>query len=335
MDKDKIRELKKILKKAEKTDPSKVKEEAKDFLRTVSAGDLIEAEQALINEGMEPEALRHLCPAHMEVMDEQLGSSKDSLNSGHPIHTLMSEHEEILKFLDSLEAINRKFQKAGKESDVSGKDFDTLKHIAHHLEAAEKHHQREEDVLFPEVEKCGISGPTQIMRAEHVDLRAHKKALHELAIGKIQDFRKFKSELDKNAKFIVFNLREHIYKEDNILYPMALENIKDKEIWDKIKKECDKIGYCCFTPEEDKKCGHNKKGKEMVLDLRSMPPFERHTKIFEVWENLASGENMRIINDHDPKPLHYQFDAELTDQYSWEYLQEGPKDWEVRIGKVK
>ena len=335
MDKKKADKLKTILKKAEMADPSKVKEEAKDFLRTVDASDLIEAEQTLVDEGMAPETLRHMCPAHMEVMEEQLGSAKDALAPGHPIHTLMSEHEEILKFLDHLEVINQKFQKASKKEDISEKEFDILKHIAHHLEAAEKHHQREEDALFPEVEKCGITGPTQIMRAEHVDIRAHKKALHELVAGDIQDFKKFKEGLDENAGFIVFNLRDHIFKENNILYPMALENIRDEKTWDEIKEKCDKIGYCCFTPKESEGRSHSKKGEETVLDLRPMPPFKRHTKIFQVWDGLKAGESMRIINDHNPKPLHYQFEAELTDRYSWEYLQEGPKDWEVRIGKVK
>ena len=73
--------------------------------------------------------------------------------------------------------------------------------------------------------------------------------------------------------------------------------------------------------------------KTETLDLRTMPPFERHEKIFELWESLKLGETLRIINDHDPKPLHYQFEAELKDQYEWAYLQKGPKDWIVDIKK--
>jgi len=72
----------------------------------------------------------------------------------------------------------------------------------------------------------------------------------------------------------------------------------------------------------------------MELDLRPMPPFERHEKIFQMWDALSSGETLRITNDHDPKPLHYQFEAEYKGQYEWEYEQEGPKDWVVKIRKI-
>jgi uncharacterized protein (DUF2249 family) len=88
--------------------------------------------------------------------------------------------------------------------------------------------------------------------------------------------------------------------------------------------------YCCFTPEYQKEVT-----KEMVdLDLRPIMPFERHDLIFQKWDALQPGETLRIINDHDPKPLHYQFEAEYKGQYEWEYEQEGPKDWIVRIKKT-
>ena len=71
-----------------------------------------------------------------------------------------------------------------------------------------------------------------------------------------------------------------------------------------------------------------------VLDLRPMPPFERHEKIFQVWDTLKPGEVLQIINDHDPKPLWYQFEVEYNGKYKWEYVQKGPKDWIVKIGKI-
>ncbi|MFZ5801417.1 MAG: DUF2249 domain-containing protein [Candidatus Omnitrophota bacterium] len=73
--------------------------------------------------------------------------------------------------------------------------------------------------------------------------------------------------------------------------------------------------------------------KVETLDLRPLPPFQRHEKIFQVWDSLKIGEILKIINDHDPKPLHYQFEAEYKDKYAWEYEQKGPKDWIVRIRK--
>ncbi|MBI4187346.1 MAG: DUF2249 domain-containing protein [Chloroflexi bacterium] len=74
--------------------------------------------------------------------------------------------------------------------------------------------------------------------------------------------------------------------------------------------------------------------KVETLDLRQIMPFERHERIFEKWDALKSGETLKIINDHDPKPLHYQFEAEYKDHYQWQYEQSGPKDWIVDIKKV-
>jgi uncharacterized protein (DUF2249 family) len=46
-----------------------------------------------------------------------------------------------------------------------------------------------------------------------------------------------------------------------------------------------------------------------------MPPFERHEKIFQLWDSLKAGETLKIINDHDPKPLWYQFEVEYKGKY--------------------
>ena len=70
------------------------------------------------------------------------------------------------------------------------------------------------------------------------------------------------------------------------------------------------------------------------LDLRELPPPERHKQIFELWDALNPGETLKIINDHDPKPLRYQFEAEYKDQYEWVFDEEGPKDWVFRITRI-
>lgn len=69
------------------------------------------------------------------------------------------------------------------------------------------------------------------------------------------------------------------------------------------------------------------------VDAREYEPRDKHTVIFQTYENLARGETMELINDHDPKPLHYQFEAEMTDHYEWEYLEQGPEVWRVAISK--
>ena len=70
------------------------------------------------------------------------------------------------------------------------------------------------------------------------------------------------------------------------------------------------------------------------LDLREIMPFERHERILKLWDSLKPGESLRIINDHDPKPLRYQFQAEYQGHFEWEYEQSGPKDWIVTIKRT-
>lgn len=73
---------------------------------------------------------------------------------------------------------------------------------------------------------------------------------------------------------------------------------------------------------------------EHTIDVRSIVPRERHPLIFDTYRNLAAGEAFLLVNDHDPKPLYYQFAAEHAGEFVWEYLEKGPIDWRVRIGKV-
>ncbi|HWB55021.1 MAG TPA: DUF2249 domain-containing protein [Tepidisphaeraceae bacterium] len=70
------------------------------------------------------------------------------------------------------------------------------------------------------------------------------------------------------------------------------------------------------------------------LDVREVTPRQRHELIFDTFHGLADQEAFELVNDHDPKPLYYQFAAEYTDRFSWEYLEQGPEIWRVRIGKT-
>jgi uncharacterized protein (DUF2249 family) len=74
--------------------------------------------------------------------------------------------------------------------------------------------------------------------------------------------------------------------------------------------------------------------EQTIIDVREVPPPQRHPQIFSAFENLAPGEAFILVNDHDPKPLYYQFKFEREGQFTWEYLEEGPTDWRVRIGKT-
>jgi uncharacterized protein (DUF2249 family) len=69
------------------------------------------------------------------------------------------------------------------------------------------------------------------------------------------------------------------------------------------------------------------------LDVRTEPPARRHELIFDTDEQLDAGSGFVLVNDHDPKPLYYQFAAEHAGQFSWDHIEQGPKVWRVRIGR--
>ncbi|MBI1865661.1 MAG: DUF2249 domain-containing protein [Nitrospirae bacterium] len=70
-----------------------------------------------------------------------------------------------------------------------------------------------------------------------------------------------------------------------------------------------------------------------TVDVRNVPPPQRHPLIFGTFDSLKPGEAFILVNDHDPKPLYYQFKAEMEGQFSWTYLEQGPDVWRVEIGK--
>lgn len=73
---------------------------------------------------------------------------------------------------------------------------------------------------------------------------------------------------------------------------------------------------------------------DRVLDVREEIPRRRHELIFESFVDLPVGDAYVLVNDHDPKPLRYQFEAENAGEFTWEYLEEGPEVWRVRIGRL-
>lgn len=70
-----------------------------------------------------------------------------------------------------------------------------------------------------------------------------------------------------------------------------------------------------------------------ALDLRQIAPPQRHSLIFSAFETLLPGQSLELVNDHDPQPLHAQFQTRSPGQFSWSYLEQGPQVWRVEIGK--
>lgn len=71
------------------------------------------------------------------------------------------------------------------------------------------------------------------------------------------------------------------------------------------------------------------------IDVQAIPQMERHRFIFETFENLPVGGAFVLVNNHDPRPLYYQFQERLPESFGWDYLEQGPVTWRVRVSKLR
>jgi len=91
--------------------------------------------------------------------------------------------------------------------------------------------------------------------------------------------------------------------------------------------------YLARLPAESSTREESPMPADPILDVRTEPHARRHTLILGSYGELAPGAGFVLVNDHDPKPLYYQFDAEYKGDFTWDYLEQGPEVWRVRIGR--
>ncbi len=227
--------------------PDDLKAQFGEVLKGVNSTDIAEIEEELIKEGMQREEIQRLCEIHLALFKESLEKEKPLAPSGHPINTLMEEHKILLDFTDKLKNIANKIKKSEDFTRIEA-ETEHLSHISDHFKESESHYVREENVLFPYLEKHGITQPPAIMWAEHNEIREIKKKLYRILDEReSMDYQVFIKELESIAISLSNMLQSHFYKENNILFPTALKVITEKE-WEEIKEQFDELGYCCFTP---------------------------------------------------------------------------------------
>ncbi len=166
---------------------------------------------------------------------------------GHPIHTLMEEHGIILDFAMKLRLVAENLHNA-RGAKTMERLMENIDHLADHLRESDNHYTREENVLFPHMEKHGIEGPPAQMWTEHNQIRDVKKRLYALAgEQRPKDPVKFRTEMLETAAGLSDLLAMHFNKESTVLFPMAMQAIGPSE-WDEISGGFDDIGYGVFTP---------------------------------------------------------------------------------------
>jgi len=228
--------------------PEQVKEKFKRVLEDVSPLEIAKIEEELIEEGMPREEIQRLCEVHLAVFREQLEKQREEISSENPVYILKEEHKILLQLMERLGAHVNKIQQA-KDKSSAEEEITHLERLVKDLLDAEKHYLREENVLFPILEKHGIREPPAIMWMEHNELREKKKHLNGLVKEyDTMSLKDFVMRLSEAAKSLVGVLSSHIFKENSILFPSALRVVTDDE-WKEARREFDEIGYCCFTPQ--------------------------------------------------------------------------------------
>ncbi|MDP1989671.1 MAG: DUF438 domain-containing protein [Syntrophales bacterium] len=207
----------------------------------VSAGEIAAMEQALIAGGVSQSDVKRLCDVHVQVFKDALDpAAVPSMPEGHPVHTFMLENRASEKLLAKIEAILKNLASpplAESYAQYRG----NLTKLLESLAKVDIHYLRKENQLFPQLERHGITGPSQVMWGIHDDIRAMIKKTRTLMAG--ADIAATVAELSQAVQTI----RDMIYKEEHILYPLSLEHLSDDE-WLQVRRGEEEIGYAWIQP---------------------------------------------------------------------------------------
>ncbi|MEI7641110.1 MAG: DUF438 domain-containing protein [bacterium] len=244
--KDKIKIIMKALKAKENSpvEAERLKQEFKEILEKTNPLILAMAEGELVREGFTRDDLMTACDVHLSIFKDAINKPNLIVAEGHPVHRFQEEHKVILKYMETLIVLIRQ-TKAKGSFEAATDEMAAIKRIAVKLMEAENHNVRQENTLFPVLEKHGIIEPPVIMWAEHTEMKSIKKQLLKLLTPeemKKNDFAYYMEVLAGLALVLTEKFGAHTQKETNVLYAVAMDVITEEE-WKDIKEECDNLGY--------------------------------------------------------------------------------------------
>ena len=229
--------------------PEVVKNRLVELLRSIPYNEVVEVEQELITEGLPEEEVLRFCDIHTAVLDGSIDTSAaKSVPPGHPVDTFKQENRALEEYIAKAKALFDQGNKL-KQEDVNDYIL-KLKSVFNFLSDVDKHYKRKEYLLFPFLEKAGITGPPKVMWGKHDEIRALLKAAHEaLSVKDIS--------ADEIPPIIVLVLlpaidaiEGMIMKEEEILLPMSLDTLNE-EAWFQIYKETNQFGYTLYDPQTE------------------------------------------------------------------------------------
>lgn len=231
------------------TAPEAVKKQLVKLLGKVPYNDVVEVEQELISGGMPQKEVLKLCDIHTAALDGVLDhtEAKTAL-PGHPVHTFKEENRALRKEIQALERLYEEVRNV-KNKDQLNSLFDEIHQHFNALMDVEKHYQRKENLLFPFLEKHGVTGPPTVMWGKHDETRELLKgAVEALRAANEISVDEAKTVIDLVLKAASQAVDDMIGKEEEILFPMCLDTLSDKE-WVAIERQSIEYGFCLYDPK--------------------------------------------------------------------------------------
>jgi DUF438 domain-containing protein len=220
-----------------------------ELLAKIPYGEVVEVEQELINEGLPEAEVLRLCDVHTEALEGHIDlSGMKIVPPGHPVDTFKAENRELEKVAVRL---NQLFDKAKEEIKESGgaEFINRLKALFNSLTDVDKHYRRKENLLFPFLEKHGITGPPKVMWGKHDETRdLLKNALYTLNATGDPGEEMIRNKIEIYLRPAAKAITDMIMKEEEILFPMTLDKLSETE-WYEIYRQTGEIGYCLYDPK--------------------------------------------------------------------------------------
>lgn len=229
--------------------PEIVRKRLIELLRSVPYNEVVEVEQELISEGLPEEEVLRFCDIHTAVLDGSIDTSAAKVvQPGHPVDTFKRENRALEEYIQKAKAL---FDKGNKLKDEEVKEYLLqLKGVFNNLSDVDKHYKRKEYLLFPFLEKAGITGPPKVMWGKHDETRELLKAAHEALLAKDVSAGEVTTLILLILLPAIDALEGMIMKEEEILLPMCLDTLTDKD-WYQIYKETPQFGFSLYDPQTE------------------------------------------------------------------------------------
>ena len=234
--------------------PETIKTQITNLLKGIPYDEVVEVEQELIKEGLPVAEVLKLCDIHAMVLDGNIDhTDAKTIPAGHPVDTFKKENRELEKLVMQLNGIYASLKNASENSshDFISQSRIQMLTIFNALMDVDKHYRRKENLLFPYLETKGITGPPTVMWGKHDETRVLLKS----AIEALQNIKEIGAEeligkIDLILAPASKAVTDMIMKEDEILFPMAMDELTDQE-WYDILQQTNEIGYCLFDPTDE------------------------------------------------------------------------------------